>query len=91
MSEMTYVETLYIIIIIMMMIVVVIVVMVIVIIIIIDIHVLLCYFCVSFGHQDGIISIDCLSQERPITAGVDKTLRVWKIIEESHLVYHGHK
>ncbi|XP_019858909.1 PREDICTED: U3 small nucleolar RNA-interacting protein 2-like isoform X1 [Amphimedon queenslandica] len=44
-----------------------------------------------FGHQDGIIAIDCLSQEHPITAGVDKTIRVWKIIEESHLVYHGHK
>ena len=45
----------------------------------------------SFGHQDGVVSIDCLAQERPVTAGIDKTVRVWKIIEESHLVYQGHK
>ena len=45
-----------------------------------------------FGHQDVITSIDCLSKERPITAGGnDRTLRVWKLIEESQLVYNGHK
>ena len=45
-----------------------------------------------FGHQDSVSSIDCLSRERPVTAGMnDRTVRVWKIIEESQLVFHGHK
>ena len=46
----------------------------------------------SFGHQDAVVAVDCLSQERPVTAGAnDKTLRVWKIVDESQLVFHGHK
>ena len=45
-----------------------------------------------FGHQDGLSSIDCLQRERPITAGTsDRSLRVWKVMEESQLVFHGHK
>ena len=45
-----------------------------------------------FGHQDFITGIDCLSRERPVTAGAsDKTTRVWKIVDESQLVFHGHK
>ena len=48
-------------------------------------------FC-RFGHQDAITGIDCLSRERPVTAGAsDKTTRVWKIVDESQLVFHGHK
>ena len=38
------------------------------------------------------VGIDCLSRERPVTAGAnDKTIRAWKVIEESQLVFHGHK
>ena len=45
-----------------------------------------------FGHQDGISSIDCLSRERPVTSGMnDRTVRQWKVVEESQLVFHGHK
>ena len=45
-----------------------------------------------FGHQDSVSSIDCLSRERPVSAGMnDRTVRVWKVIEESQLVFHGHK
>ena len=45
-----------------------------------------------FGHQDSVASIDCLLRERPITAGMnDGTVRVWKVAEESQLVFHGHK
>ena len=49
-------------------------------------------FFVRFGHQDGISSIDCLSRERPVTGGMsDRTVRLWKVLEESQLVFHGHK
>lgn len=41
-----------------------------------------------FGHQDGITSIDALNRERCMTSGSrDKTVRMWKIPEESQLVY----
>lgn len=45
----------------------------------------------SFGHQNQITSIDALYKERTITSGgADGTIRVWKIVEESQLVYNGH-
>uniref|UniRef100_A0A8C7XTW9 Ribosomal RNA processing 9, U3 small nucleolar RNA binding protein n=1 Tax=Oryzias sinensis TaxID=183150 RepID=A0A8C7XTW9_9TELE len=46
----------------------------------------------SFGHQDAITGLDSLSRERCVTAGGrDGTVRVWKIAEESQLVFHGHE
>lgn len=43
-----------------------------------------------FGHQDKITSIDALSKERCITSGSrDRTCRLWKIVEESQLVFRG--
>ena len=45
-----------------------------------------------YGHQDGISAIDCLARERPVTAGMsDRTVRVWKVVQESQLVFSGHK
>ena len=45
-----------------------------------------------YGHQDPITSIDCLLRERPvISGGADKSVRVWKIVEESQLVFGGHR
>lgn len=44
-----------------------------------------------YGHQDGITAIDALSRERAVTAGgKDNTIRIWKIAEESQLIYNGH-
>jgi ribosomal RNA-processing protein 9 len=45
-----------------------------------------------FGHQNPITSVDALYKERALTAGgADGTLRVWKIVDESQLVYNnGH-
>ncbi|KYQ89091.1 hypothetical protein DLAC_10322 [Tieghemostelium lacteum] len=44
-----------------------------------------------YGHQSPITSIDALSRERCVTAGTDKTCRIWKIPEESQLVFKsGH-
>lgn len=43
-----------------------------------------------FGHQDKILSIDSLNKERCITCGSrDRSLRLWKIIEESQLLFNG--
>jgi WD40 repeat protein len=45
---------------------------------------------VSFGHQEGVTSLDALSRERCLTCGGrDRTARLWKIPEESQLVYRG--
>lgn len=48
------------------------------------------YIETLFGHQDQITDIDTLGRERCVsTGGRDKTARVWKIVEESQLVYRG--
>lgn len=43
-----------------------------------------------FGHQDCIQGIDALRGELAVTAGGrDKTVRYWKVMEESQLVFRG--
>ncbi|GAA5997460.1 hypothetical protein JCM5350_008230 [Sporobolomyces pararoseus] len=43
-----------------------------------------------FGHQDCIQAIDALRGELAVTAGGrDKTVRYWKVMEESQLVFRG--
>ena len=44
-----------------------------------------------FFIQDSILSIDCAHKLRPLTASADRTNRSWKIEENSHLVFRGHK
>merc|ERR1711890_19998 len=40
---------------------------------------------------DAITSIDCLHRERCVTSGgLDGAIRVWKIVEESQLIFRGH-
>lgn len=52
---------------------------------------LLHYHSVRFGHQSSITSIDALARERAITSGgFDGTIRIWKIVEESQLIFNGH-
>lgn len=47
-------------------------------------------FARRFGHQNPITSIDAFYKERALTSGgVDGTLRIWKIVEESQLVFNG--
>lgn len=44
-----------------------------------------------YGHQSALTSIDALARERAITSGgSDRSIRIWKIVEESQLVYNGH-
>lgn len=43
-----------------------------------------------YGHQNQITSIDALTREKAVTSGgMDGTIRVWKIVEESQLIYNG--
>ena len=42
-----------------------------------------------FGHQAEVYSLDSLRQERVVTCGHDHTCRVWKVAEESHLVFRA--
>lgn len=42
-----------------------------------------------FGHQDTVSSIDTLFKDRVVTSG-GKDLRIWKITEETQLIFNGH-
>lgn len=50
----------------------------------------LAYVETLFGHQEGVTAVDSLSKERCVTAGGrDRTVRLWKIVEETQLVFRG--
>lgn len=41
-----------------------------------------------FGHHDTIMSVDSFVRDRALTAGGrDGSIRLWKIPEESHLIF----
>lgn len=43
-----------------------------------------------FGHQDSITALDALRAETAVSAGgQDRTVRYWKIVDESQLVFRG--
>lgn len=43
-----------------------------------------------FGHQDTVLSMDALRGETVISVGArDKSVRFWKIVDESQLVFRG--
>ncbi|XP_030759042.1 U3 small nucleolar RNA-interacting protein 2 [Sitophilus oryzae] len=42
-----------------------------------------------FGHQDLVASVDSLYRDRIVTSG-GHDLRIWKITEETQLIYNGH-
>lgn len=44
-----------------------------------------------FGHQEGVLSVDCLQREKPVSCGGrDRSVRLWKVVDESQLVYTSH-
>ncbi len=47
------------------------------------------YVDTLFGHQSPILGLDSLQGDRALTCGADRTCRVWKIPEESQLVFRG--
>lgn len=50
----------------------------------------LAYVETLFGHQDEVLDIDALAQERCVSVGArDRTARLWKVVEETQLVFRG--
>lgn len=48
------------------------------------------YVQTLFGHGDEVVDIDALAQERCISVGArDRTARLWKVMEETQLVFRG--
>jgi ribosomal RNA-processing protein 9 len=48
------------------------------------------YVQTLFGHQDCILDLDALRAETAVSVGGrDKTVRFWKIVDESQLVFRG--
>jgi ribosomal RNA-processing protein 9 len=48
------------------------------------------YVDTLFGHQAEVLGLDALRAERVVSCGADRTCRIWKIPEESQLVFRGH-
>lgn len=48
------------------------------------------YVDTLFGHQAEVLSLDALRAERVLSSGADRTCRIFKIPEESQLVFRGH-
>ncbi|XP_010529361.1 PREDICTED: U3 snoRNP-associated protein-like YAO [Tarenaya hassleriana] len=47
------------------------------------------YISTLFGHQDEVLNIDCLRRERVISVGRDRTMQLFKVPEESRLVFRA--
>lgn len=45
------------------------------------------YIDTFYGHQAEILCVDCYHAERPLTGGLDRSCRLWRVTEESQLVY----
>ena len=50
----------------------------------------LAYIETLYGHQSEVQGIDSLHAERAVTCGADRSVRIWKIVENSQLIYHAH-
>ncbi|KNA10582.1 hypothetical protein SOVF_143020 [Spinacia oleracea] len=47
------------------------------------------YINTLFGHQSEVLTIDCMRKERVLTVGRDRTMQLYKVPEESRLVYRS--
>ncbi|KAK8792023.1 hypothetical protein WA158_005400 [Blastocystis sp. Blastoise] len=47
------------------------------------------YIETLFGHQSAVMGLDCLREDKVVSVGFDNTLRLWKIIDETQLIYRG--
>ncbi|KAL6991984.1 hypothetical protein U1Q18_010095 [Sarracenia purpurea var. burkii] len=47
------------------------------------------YINTLFGHQSELLTIDCLRKERVLTVGRDRTMHLFKVPEESQLVFRA--
>lgn len=50
----------------------------------------LAYIETLFGHQDEVVDVACLALERCVSVGArDRTARLWKVVEQTQLVFRG--
>ncbi|KAI9884297.1 MAG: hypothetical protein M1823_003927 [Watsoniomyces obsoletus] len=50
----------------------------------------LAYVETLFGHQDEVVDLAALAQERCVSVGArDRSARLWKVVEETQLVFRG--
>ena len=49
----------------------------------------LAYLDSLFGHQAPVTSMAALTRERVFTAGADRTVRLWKVGEQSQLIFRA--
>lgn len=50
----------------------------------------LAYVETLFGHADEVVDLDALALERCVSVGArDRTARLWKVVEETQLVFRG--
>ncbi|KAE9594828.1 putative transcription factor WD40-like family [Lupinus albus] len=47
------------------------------------------YMNTLFGHQSEVVGIDCLRKERVLTVGRDRSMQLFKVHEESRLVFRA--
>ncbi|KAF8037108.1 hypothetical protein BT93_B0123 [Corymbia citriodora subsp. variegata] len=47
------------------------------------------YINTLFGHQSEVLTIDCLRKERVLTVGRDRTMQLFKIPEETRIVFRA--
>ncbi|XP_073058500.1 U3 snoRNP-associated protein-like EMB2271 [Primulina eburnea] len=47
------------------------------------------YINTLFGHQSEVLTIDSLRKERVLTVGRDRTMHLWKVPEESQLIFRA--
>ncbi|XP_027085767.2 U3 snoRNP-associated protein-like EMB2271 [Coffea arabica] len=47
------------------------------------------YISTLFGHQSEVVTIDCLRVERVLTVGRDRTMHLWKVPEETQLIFRA--
>ena len=42
-----------------------------------------------FGHQEGVCALDALTPDTLVTGSADRSLRLWKVADETQLVFSG--
>lgn len=47
------------------------------------------YINTLFGHQSEVLSVDCLRKERVLTVGRDRTMHLFKVPEETQLIFRA--
>ena len=51
----------------------------------------MCYVETLYGHHSEVLALDSLNQERALSVGSDRTLRLWKVVDETQLIFRGHE